>query len=341
MEEMEINIQVYYGWNKPTPEEKNFYINKKKIIDRSGFWTSTYQEDICSEEVVRYNSNNTIFPYTHYVWLLMVKDDINILTLDSLEKFRMEILSNPDFYVFKKKSGRITYIDFNYENISKHYQGIRFVNTNDLSIKENNWIRELNDREYIRLWLWKSYESTIWLKWVFDEPIFNKIVMNCNHEIINSDCIKLDDLVRIKELNELDELDKIIEGKVRREQKILREYLFKGKDKSNCSICGREFPINFLVAGHIKKRAKCSKEEKLDYRNIVMPVCKFGCDELYEQGYVSVKNGKVVIIKEIEELPNHIKQYINEINGNICEYWNDQREKYFEWHYRFHTNLLD
>ena len=36
----------------------------------------------------------------------------------------------------------------------------------------------------------------------------------------------------------------------------------------------------------IKKRALCSLEERKD-PNIVMPMCIYGCDALFEQGYIN------------------------------------------------------
>ena len=43
-----------------------------------------------------------------------------------------------------------------------------------------------------------------------------------------------------------------------------------------------------LVAAHIKKRSHCTDHEKRDIANIGMLNCKFGCDELYERGFVSI-----------------------------------------------------
>ncbi|MED4461844.1 hypothetical protein [Metabacillus fastidiosus] len=118
----------------------------------------------------------------------------------------------------------------------------------------------------------------------------------------------------------------------RTEQSFLRKYLFKNKKTSCCGICHKEMPVEFLVAAHIKKRAKCTDEEKLDYKNIVMPMCKFGCDELYEKGYIGVKNGKVVRLRK-NSLTQHILDYIGQVEGNECNYWHDKTVKYFDWHF--------
>ncbi len=92
---------------------------------------------------------------------------------------------------------------------------------------------------------------------------------------------------------ELEDLDASREVRVRREQAFLRNQLFGGKREAECSICGKCYPVSFLVTAHIKKRALCTEEEKRDYRNIVVPMCVFGCDALFEKGYVVVDGGKV------------------------------------------------
>ena len=45
---------------------------------------------------------------------------------------------------------------------------------------------------------------------------------------------------------------------------------------------------------HIKKRRHCTNEEQVN-RNVVMPMCKFGCDELFERGYIYVEEGEIKI----------------------------------------------
>ena len=101
-----------------------------------------------------------------------------------------------------------------------------------------------------------------------------------------------------------------------------------------CACCNRELPISLLVTAHIKKRAFCSLNEKLD-KNIVIPMCKFGCDEIFEKGYISVKDGKFI---ELDKTPStsHLKSYIQKVNGNICNYYNGSTLPYFIWHFDHH-----
>ena len=72
-------------------------------------------------------------------------------------------------------------------------------------------------------------------------------------------------------------------SKRRLEQGYLRKKLFKSRTSSICSCCGKKYPISMLWCSHIKKRSKCNDNEKRDY-NVVIPMCRFGCDELFEKG---------------------------------------------------------
>ncbi len=52
-------------------------------------------------------------------------------------------------------------------------------------------------------------------------------------------------------------------------------------------------------------------------KNVVFPMCKFGCDEIFERGYVSVKNGKLISLNK-KPISSAIQVYINNIIGNDC-----------------------
>lgn len=90
-------------------------------------------------------------------------------------------------------------------------------------------------------------------------------------------------------LGVLDELERTVEVSQRVEQTLLRKHLLRSSaGTGECALCGRTISVRYLVAAHIKQRSACSDAEKLDFPNIAMLNCKFGCDELYEQGDVSV-----------------------------------------------------
>lgn len=117
----------------------------------------------------------------------------------------------------------------------------------------------------------------------------------------------------------------------RKEQSFLRYYLFGGKSESVCGICGRKLPVNMLITSHIKKRSECSKEEKLDYKNVVMPMCKFGCDDLYEKGYIYVQDGQIKI-NDKKWLTHDMKDELSKLEGRNCQYYNQNTMPYFEAH---------
>lgn len=128
-----------------------------------------------------------------------------------------------------------------------------------------------------------------------------------------------------------------IEGKTksRAEQGFIRKALFGNRTIHTCQICGKEYPIQFLVAAHIKKRSLCTKEEKLDYQNIVMPMCKFGCDDLFEKGYILVKDGKVALNQKLTT--EWLDVYLHNLAGREIDNWNERNAKYFVWHAKHHS----
>jgi hypothetical protein len=135
----------------------------------------------------------------------------------------------------------------------------------------------------------------------------------------------------VKEFDPNKPLDAKGQSYSRVEQGYLRGRLFKNKKETQCCMCGKSFPIEFLVAAHIKKRSICSTEERLDADNIVAPMCKFGCDELFEKGLIGVDaTGKIKSLVNIKS--DALASYISGLTGKTCSHWRDSSEKYFEWH---------
>jgi hypothetical protein len=79
----------------------------------------------------------------------------------------------------------------------------------------------------------------------------------------------------------------------RREQTFLRQYLFRDSQFGLCALCGENLSIALLVAAHIKPCAQCSDAERRDYANNVVPMCLLGCDDLFERGWVVVRDSRV------------------------------------------------
>ena len=130
-------------------------------------------------------------------------------------------------------------------------------------------------------------------------------------------------------------LEKRTETQARLEQSSLRKILLNQRTKADCAICGREFPEQFLVAAHIKKRANCTDEEKRDLHNIACLMCKFGCDDLYERGAIGVAGGTVVILKNFDAYPE-VSTYLDKLKGRTCRVWNESNQHYFHWHHSQH-----
>jgi|TARA_Y100000310_G_C20696677_1_gene826195 hypothetical protein len=120
---------------------------------------------------------------------------------------------------------------------------------------------------------------------------------------------------------------------IRMEQNFLRNELLGSAKEVKCGICKKEYPVEFIWCSHIKKRSECTYEERIDIEHIAMPMCKFGCDDLYENGFITVLNG---IIKRGKPINNkNIKEKISLLIGNKIhkDYYNKKSAKYFQWHF--------
>jgi hypothetical protein len=98
-------------------------------------------------------------------------------------------------------------------------------------------------------------------------------------------------------------------------------------------------PVQFLVAAHIKKRAQCSETERLDIPTIAMSACKFGCDALYEEGYISVDATGTISMSPLAPAGGAAANYLRRISGRACGAFNADRAPYYAWH-RNHTYKL-
>jgi hypothetical protein len=145
----------------------------------------------------------------------------------------------------------------------------------------------------------------------------------------------------IKEvLNDLlggdEDSDTIRKVLARVEQPKLRKALI-GKTKQNpCAVCLQQFSNDFLVAAHIKRRSECCEEERRN-KNIAMLLCRFGCDELFERGYIVVDDSGVVGTNK-QPTNNAEIDYMAKIVGKQCSAWNrTTTEPFFQWHRSFHA----
>lgn len=134
------------------------------------------------------------------------------------------------------------------------------------------------------------------------------------------------------------DLERRVEGWQRAEQSVLREVLLHGAPKGKCELCGRWMDSRLLVAAHIKKRSHCTDREKRDLANVGMLNCRFGCDELYERGFVTVsKDWTILSRSDLDD--SVVKSYIDTIMlKHITP--RPASKNYFEWH-RIHHAFME
>jgi hypothetical protein len=126
------------------------------------------------------------------------------------------------------------------------------------------------------------------------------------------------------------ELDRKAAGWHRKEQAMGRKRLLKGKTRGTCQLCGREMKSEFLIAAHIKRRSECEDHEKRDLDGVMMLACKFGCDYLFEVGFIGVNGGKLLVSPALQD--QVAIQYSEKIKGRAVSV-SEKQSKYFEWHY--------
>ena len=124
------------------------------------------------------------------------------------------------------------------------------------------------------------------------------------------------DALRLR-LVRLGETDANVLGKRRREQLSLRKFLFKNMKHSGCGICGRVFSVRALVVAHKYPRSGLSDAQRLE-PNVVMPMCVFGCDNLYERGVIAVKDG-IVVMNDQSDLEKSEVEYVKDLKGRKVE----------------------
>lgn len=106
------------------------------------------------------------------------------------------------------------------------------------------------------------------------------------------------------------ELDGITQAKIRREQTRLRRLLSRGRDTADCALCGSNYPIGFLVAAHIKKRASCTDEERRDLHH----------------------SGRIRLTTRNTPSAGFLAERLAALSGSSCRAHNSSSEPYFRWH---------
>lgn len=91
--------------------------------------------------------------------------------------------------------------------------------------------------------------------------------------------------------------------------------------------------MEFLVAAHVKKRSECTDEERRDLHHVAMLACTFGCDALYESGWITVdQHGRIRASSPSEAPEGTFKQRLLQLEGRSCTAHTPASEPYFAWH---------
>jgi hypothetical protein len=132
-------------------------------------------------------------------------------------------------------------------------------------------------------------------------------------------------------LRELASLDRPSGVQRRLEQQALRRLKLHGRALASCALCGLEFSADLLVAAHIKRRAACTNQERLDFEHNVMLLCLFGCDALFERKYLVVRAGRIQPgSRDLGSGP--VKTKVTFLHGKPCAQWSEASSRYFAAH---------
>ena len=157
----------------------------------------------------------------------------------------------------------------------------------------------------------------------WDSPFYT---LNCESEE--------DKRKRIEELmSKLHSTDKKgKETKRRLEQSLLREYHLK-KTHTNCSLCHKFLPNSLIHIGHIWKRSQIKDEKIRKNLDIAMPVCKLGCDDLFEKEFIIVNSMGQILRNDKKNFTDELKKFTQQYNGKKCLHFSDKTQDFFNKRY--------
>lgn len=135
-----------------------------------------------------------------------------------------------------------------------------------------------------------------------------------------------------------DDTDGLSISTLRKEQSALRRHLLNGRDTALCSLCHAELPARLLIAGHIKPRTFCSKQERKDYR-AAMLICALGCDALFEWGYIVVTTDGHMEPGIPAEAPA-LEAAVAKLIGERCTAYDEVTAPRFEFHRQLRIGQL-
>lgn len=100
-----------------------------------------------------------------------------------------------------------------------------------------------------------------------------------------------------------------------------------------CDLYGDKLPVQFLGAAHVKRRSVCSESERLDIPAVAIVDCKFGCDALFEEGYLAVDDQGAIVISPLAPKQWAAAGYLARLCGRVTPAFNPDRAAYFAWHH--------
>jgi hypothetical protein len=142
--------------------------------------------------------------------------------------------------------------------------------------------------------------------------------------------------VPASDIDKLQLLDGFREATFRLEQALLRRLLLSGRATATCALCGQVYEAALLVAAHIKRRADADDAERRAVRENVMALCVFGCDALFERGYVSVDEKGTICLGPRTLATDAPKNWLQPIIGRKCGAWSAGSEPFFAAHRQRH-----
>lgn len=96
-------------------------------------------------------------------------------------------------------------------------------------------------------------------------------------------------------------------------------------------------PPEFLVVADIKKWSQASGKERKN-KNIVLPMCTFMCDTIFEQGWIGVEDGNVVPIRR--DGTGRVVNRISPLLGKRVHSWHGPAHVYFRWYANHHWRTI-
>lgn len=67
-----------------------------------------------------------------------------------------------------------------------------------------------------------------------------------------------------------------------------------------------------------------------------MPMCIFGCDSLFEDGFITVDENGTIQTDNKDFRSENLDAYLGEVQGTVCTNSNQETQRYFSFHRAYH-----